>query len=263
MDRVSFNTITNYKLNMDSVLKLYNKFGISQATLWREKIDPIGVRKTKRLLETYGIKVTGICGWYNRPKSSITLDEKRRTIEIAAELNAPAITVLVPGMQGFAGSLDDCRKVGFEQVALLLDTGKEYQVKLALEPIHPKLLNSVSCLNTLGQAIDWCEKLGHGVGIELDVSNIWWDPELYTQVRIAAKKSLICGVQLSDVSNDGSLERLIMGEGFLNLKDFVYFLNKIGYTGKFEVELIGKSLWVRDSNQYMRQILKSCEDLLR
>ncbi|MDG2354829.1 MAG: sugar phosphate isomerase/epimerase [Paracoccaceae bacterium] len=262
MDRISFNTITNYYLDMESVLKLYHNFGISNATLWREKIDPIGVNHTKRLLENYGISVTGICGWYDRPKSSITLQEKKRSIEIAAELNSPTVTILAPCLDGFEGSLEDCRKVSFEQTALLLDTARECQVKLVIEPVHPKLLNSVSCLNTLDQAIEWCEKLGPGVGIELDVNNLWWDPWLYKQMRVAANKNLICGVQLSDVSNDGSQERVIMGKGVFNIEDFVCFLNELGYSGMFEVELIGKSLWMRDSHQYMKEIIKSCAHLL-
>ncbi len=262
MHRVSFNTITNYYLDMESVLKLYHNFGILNVTLWREKIDPIGVANTKRLLDNYGISVTGMCGWYNRPKSSITLQEKRRSIEIAAELNAPTVTILAPGLNGFEGSLEDCRRVSLEQIASLLDTARECQVKLVIEPVHPKLLNSVSCLNTLEQAVEWCEKLGPGVGIELDVNNLWWDPELYKYMKVAANKKLICGVQLSDVSNDGSQERAIMGKGIFNLKAFVRSLNELGYTGMFEIELIGKSLWMRDSNQYMKEILKGCANLL-
>ena len=124
-------------------------------------------------------------------------------------------------MDGFNGSLEDCRKFNLEQYSVLLDTAKEYKVKLVIEPVHPKLINSVSCLNTLEQAIKWCEKLGPGVGIELDVNNIWWDPELYKNMEIAANKKLISGVQLSDVSKDGSPERVIMGKGIFDLKSFV------------------------------------------
>jgi len=262
MRRISLNTITNYYLDTESVLKLYHNFGITNVTLWRENIDPIGVNNVKRLLNTYGINVTGICGWYNRPKSSITFEEKRRSIEIAAELNSPSVTILAPGLDGFNGSLEDCRKFSLEQYFLLLDTAKEYKVKLVIEPVNPKLLYSVSCLNTLGQAIDWCEKLGPGVGIELDVNNIWWDPELYKNMEIAYNKNLICGVQLSDIPNDGSPERVIMGKGIFDLKSFVFALNKFGYIGIFEIELISKTLWSRDSHKYMKEILISCSELL-
>ena len=172
MRKLCFNTITNYYLDMESVLRLYHDFGIYHVTLWREKIDPIGISDTKRLLENYGISVNGICGWFNRPKSSITIQEKRRSIEIAAELSAPTATILVPGMDGFEGSLEDCRKASLEELESLLDTAREHHVKLVIEPVHPKSLNSVSCLNTLSQAIEWCEKLGSGVGIELDVKNV-------------------------------------------------------------------------------------------
>ena len=262
MREICFNTITNYHLDMESVLKLYHNFGVSHVTLWREKIDPIGISNTKRLLGNYGITVNGICGWFNRPKSSITIQEKRESIEIAAELSAPTVTILVPGMDGFKGSLEDCRNASLEELESLLDTARKNQVKLVIEPVHPKSLNSVSCLNTLSQAIEWCENLGFGVGIELDVNNIWWDPHLYKNIRLAANKNLISGVQLSDVSKDGSQERAIMGKGVCDLKTFVSALNELKYDGIFEVELIGESLWKRDSNQYMKEILQSCASLL-
>ncbi len=261
-DRLSFNTITNYPLDLRDVLELYRRHDITHVALWREKIDPVGVTETRRMLDDLGLRATSICGWYDRDKSSVTIDDKRHSIDIAAELGAAAITLVGPGLQGSNGSLEDRRKFALEQAATLLEHGRRHGVELALEPIHPKLVGPVSCLNTVAQAIGWCEALGSGVGVELDVNNVWWDPDLERQIRRAAENDLICGVQLCDVPASGAGERAVMGDGIVDLKRFVGLLESVGYGGRYEIELIGQSLWDREPEAYMRQIMTSCADLL-
>lgn len=262
MQRVTFNTITNYGLDLLEVARLYARYGISHATVWREKIDAVGVARAREILADHGITPTGLCGWYDRDKSSVTTADKLRSVEIAAELGSPTVTLIVPGLDGFDGSIEDCRGHGLEQTAIILECAREHRVKIALEPINPKLIHKVSCLNSISQAINWCEMLGPGIGIEIDVNNVWWDPDLYSQIDRAYRGNLICGVQLCDVPPGNQAERAVMGEGIVDLDRFVGHLEKIGYAGVYEIELIGHSLWQRETDMYMRSIMAACSDLL-
>lgn len=262
MRRLSFNTITNYRQDLHEVARLYARFEISHATLWREKVDAVGVANARRILSDHGIAPTGLCGWFDRDKSTVTTSDKLRSVEVAAELGSPSVTLIVPGLDGFDGTVEDCRKHGLEQASTLLDFAREHEVKVALEPINPKLIHKVSCLNSISQAIDWCEILGAGIGVELDVNNVWWDPELYAQIDRAFDKDLVCGVQLCDVPSGGAANRVVMGEGIVDLRKFVGHLESRGYTGLYEIELIGQSLWQRETDVYMRAILDACNDLL-
>ena len=144
----------------------------------------------------------------------------------------------------------------------MLEFAREHGVRVALEPINPKLIHKVSCLNSIAQAIEWCEMLGPGIGVELDVNNVWWDPELYIQIDRAFDKDLICGVQLCDVPSGGAANRAVMGEGIVDLPKFVGHLENRGYAGLYEIELIGQSLWQRETDGYMRAILDACKGLL-
>jgi len=263
IDRLCFNQISNYRLELPEALALYSRYGIQWASLWHEKIETVGVAATKKLLRDHGIKPVSICGWYRRNRLDVTFEDRCRTIEVAAELEARWITLLVPGMQAFDASLEESRKRAFDYAAKLLEVGRRHGVTLSLEPIHPKLAHPLSVVNTISQAIDWCEELGPGIGIEFDVNNVWWDPDLQRQVRRAAEKKLICGVQLCDVPvGDPVVERAALGEGIADLKAFVSLFEGVGHKGLYEIELISPSLWEREDETYMQDTLKACRELL-
>lgn len=262
LNRLCLNQITNYGLDLPEALALYGRYGIRWASLWHEKIEPVGVGETKRLLSTHGITPVSICGWFRRDRTTVTFEDRCRTIEIAAELGARQVTLLVPGMQAFDATIEESRKRAFDYAARLLEVGRRHGVTLSLEPIHPKLAYPLSVVNTVGQAIDWCEKLGPGIGIELDVNNVWWDPDLARQVKRAIDKKLVCGVQLCDVPvGDPVVERAALGEGIADLKAFVAMTEAAGHKGLYEVELISPSLWERETEGYMRSTLEACRGL--
>lgn len=261
--RLCFNQITNYRLELPEVLALYSRYDIRWVSLWHEKIEPVGVSATKKLLRDHGMRPVSICGWYRRNRTEVTFEDRCRTIEIAAELEARWITLLVPGMQAFGASLEESRSRAFDYAAKLLEVGRRHGVTLSLEPIHPKLAYPLSVVNTVKQAIDWCEKLGPGIGIEIDVNNVWWDPDLTSQIGRAMAKNLICGVQLCDVPvGDPVVERAALGEGIADLRAFVAMIEGAGHKGLYEIELISPSLWEREDDSYMRSTLEACRDLL-
>lgn len=262
MTDLVFNSVTNWNFDLVDLIAHYQRHGIRRIALWREKIDPVGVAEARRMLDDAGIAVTNICGWLDRGKSSVTLEDKLRSIEVAAELGGTSMTLLVPGLDGFDGSLEECRKVAFEQAVKVLEHGRIHGIRIALEPVHPSRVQSLTSVSTIKQAIEWCEALGEGIGVEIDVHNTWWDPDLAEQIGIAAMKNLIAGVQLCDVMRGNSDLRAVPGEGVVDLAYFVGVLKDAGYRGSYEVELIGQHLWDREPDAYTAKIIETCERLL-
>jgi len=262
MDRLCFNQISHYHLDLAASLELYHRHNVKWVSLWHEKIEETGVDRVKKLLETYGMRPNSICGWFKRPRAGITIEERLHTFEIAAEIGAQAVTVIVPGMQAFNTSLGESRKRGFDYVARMLEAGRCHHVRLSLEPIHPKLIGALSCLNSLAQALDWCEQLGEGIGVEFDVNNVWWDPDLEQQIIRAQAKNLISGVQLCDVPPDVPVsERAGLGEGIVDLCHFVRCFEDAGYKGLYEMELINPALWQRDVDDDTAQTITAYRQL--
>jgi len=263
MDRLCFNQISHYHLDLAAALELYHRYDIQWVSLWHEKIEEAGVAQVKKLLGRYGMRVNSVCGWFKRPRAEITIEERLHTFEVAAEIGAQAVTVIVPGMQAFNTTIEESRKRGFDYVARMLEAGRRHHVHLSLEPIHPKLASALSCLNSLAQALDWCEQLGAGIGVEFDVNNVWWDPDLKQQIIRARAKNLISGVQLCDVPSDVPVsERAALGEGIVDLRHFISCFEEAGYKGLYEMELISPALWQRDLDDYTAQTITTYKQLI-
>lgn len=263
MTELVFNSVTNRSFDLDGLIAHYTRHGIRRMALWREKIDPVGVPQTRRRLADAGIAVTNICGWLDRPKSEVTTAERMRSVEVAAELGAGSMTLLVPGLDGGARTLEDSRKAGFEEAARILEHGRAHGVTIALEPVHPLRVQNLSCVNTIAQAISWCEALGEGIGIEIDVHNVWWDPDLARQIGEAARRNLIAGVQICDVASSNTALREVPGAGVVDLPHFVGLVRDAGYRGGWEIELIGPHLWEREQDSYTAGVIETCERLFR
>ena len=261
MDRISLNSVSTFPLTLSEALPHCARHGFRHVALWRDAIDPVGLAETRRLLKENDLTVSSICGWLLRDKASVTIEDKKRSIDIAAELGAKSVATLVPPYTSAHRTLEEARARGFDHVAELHAHGLKRGVTLALEPIHPGLTLRLSCLNSLDQAAQWCRLLGPGIGLELDLCNIWHEPDLAPRIERLHAEGLVAGVQLCDVRGDGAPERAVMGEGVADVAGFVTALKGTGYEGLYEVELIGQSLWDRPVDSYLTDIVRSCRSL--
>ncbi len=106
---------------------------------------------------------------------------------MAAALGAPVLTIVVggvhPGTKGIAESL----KIVADRVAEAAPCAQASGVKLALEPLNPVYAGNRSCLTTLRDAVDLCDRIAApNVGIAVDVYHVWWDTELERQLKVPA-----------------------------------------------------------------------------
>ena len=51
-----------------------------------------------------------------------------------------------------------------------------------------------ACVNTLAQALDFCEALGDDVGVAIDTYHVWWDPDLAALISRAGAADRILGL---------------------------------------------------------------------
>jgi sugar phosphate isomerase/epimerase len=66
-----------------------------------------------------------------------------------------------------------------------LPYARSHNIPLAIEPLHPMDAADRACVNTLAQALDFCEALGDGVGVAIDTYHVWWDSDLAAQISRA------------------------------------------------------------------------------
>lgn len=246
--RLSLNQITTEQWNLREAVVGCERAEVPWISLWRHKIEEIGLSESKRLVNDAGLKVSSLCrgGMFpatTKEQRQKNVDDNKRAVEEAAELGTDVL-VLVCGPAPDR-NIDLSRQWVEEGIEQLVPFAESYGVKLGIEPLHPMYAADRSVVVTLGQANKMAEKYTKDqVGVVVDVFHVWWDPELYEQ--IARAKGRILGFHVSDWNvpiTDTFKARRMMGDGIIEINRIRTAVEEAGYHGPIEVEIMNQALW--------------------
>jgi sugar phosphate isomerase/epimerase len=227
------------------------KHGITRIAPWRDQVAKAGLDEAVRIVQSNGLKLTGLCrgGFFpaaNDGDWQKNLDDNRRAIDEAAALGADCLVLVVGGLAGGSRDIGAARQMVSDGIAAVLPHAKASGVPLAIEPLHPMYAADRSCVNTLRQALDMCEQLGTDVGVAIDVYHVWWDPELAEQIARAGRMKRIFAHHICDwlvPTKDMLTDRGMMGDGVIDLKSIRRMIEKAGFFGAQEVEIFSADNW--------------------
>jgi sugar phosphate isomerase/epimerase len=178
-------------------------------------------------------------------------------------LGAKTLTIVPGGVEpGTKGVAESLKRVG-ETVAVMAPLAAQRGVRLALEPLNPVYGADRSCLVTVRDAVDLCDRIGHpAVGIAVDVYHVWWDTSLLDELRRAGKERIF-GYHLCDWladTRDVLLDRGMMGDGVADLKAIRSAVESAGYDGLCEIEIFSAGDWWK---RPPRDVLRACVERFR
>ena len=258
IQRCSLNAITLRSLNLNELITGATTRRIQHVAPWIETIDPIGAREAKKFLDDHGITVSSLCRSGFFPASTHTerikaLDQVKRDIESAAVLEAGCLAIVAGGIpakpknpkelagSGIQGARDMVR-TGLESV---VDYAGECGVALGLEPLHPMMAADRCVICSLTEANDLIETIDHpSLGLLVDAYHVWHDAQLEQQVQRASGR--ILGLHLSDwvlPITDHLGSRGMIGDGIIDLRGLIATVDKAGYHGPIEVEILSNYWW--------------------
>lgn len=218
---------------------------------WRREIGSNAAAIGQRA-KAAGLKVAGLCrspflvGPLAPEGKEVLLDDFRSSIDMAAALAAPVLTIVVGGVEpGTKGMRESLRLVA-ERLADACDYAAKAGVRLALEPLNPVYGGDRSCLVTMRDAVDLCDRIGaENLGIAVDVYHVWWDTDLSVQLKRAGADR-IYGFHLCDwlaQTRDVLLDRGMMGDGVADIRGIRAAVEDAGYDGLCEVEIFSRDNW--------------------
>jgi sugar phosphate isomerase/epimerase len=237
--RVSVSAISTYHWSLPEDLEFWADAGITNAGVSVAKLEQAGWDDAVERVAESGLRVANLIGigpfvladreqW---PAQRARLD---RVVAAAARLRAECL-VLTTGPAGpltwedAAGRLD-------EALAPARSAAHAAGVPFALEHTN-SLRVDVGFVHTLRDAIDLARRLD--VGVCMEVNACWAERALATTV--ADGVDVIRLVQISDFAI-GTLDtpnRLVPGDGDIPLERIVGQVLDAGYSGCFDLELIG------------------------
>ena len=263
---LALNAITTKSWTLAQAIDGCLRHGIPGISVWRDRLQEMGVSAAAKSLAAAGLSVTGLCrgGMFpaNDPAGrKAAIEDNLRAIDEAKEINAACLILVVGGLPVGSKDIVGAREQVRDGIAGILPHARAAGVSLAIEPLHPMQAADRACVNTLGQALDLCDDLdpGHsgGLGVAVDVYHVWWDPELATQIARAGKKRLlahhICDWLVP--TTDTAFDRGMMGDGVIDLPRIRAMVEAAGYTGFSEVEIFSeRNWWQRDPDEVLEVI---------
>lgn len=227
------------------------RHGIGGISPWRDKIAEAGLDAAARMIRRAGLSVTGVCRGGMFPAADAegrrrALEDNRRAVDEAATLESACLVFVVGGLPPGSKDLKDARAQVEDGLAATLEYARFAGVRLAIEPLHPMYAADRACVNTLGQALDICDRLGPGIGVAVDVYHVWWDPDLDRQIARAGRDGRLYAYHLCDwmvPTTDLLLDRGMMGDGVIDLPAIRHGMEAAGYQGFCEVEIFSASHW--------------------
>jgi len=245
--RFSINQITVPSWSIGQLAEACVARGVGKVGLWRHKVDETGLDETVRILADSNIKVTSLCRGGMFPAVSqhdrrTRIDDNRKAIEEAATLGAGVLTLVCGPPETLP--LPKARDQVAAGIEAIVDTARDSGVKLAIEPLHPMMVEDRSVILTLKEANDLASKFDDTVGITVDAYHVFWDADLSLELKRATGR--ILSYQISDwviPIQDGLKSRGMIGEGSIDLLGLSALVDKAEYTGPIEVEILSSRWW--------------------
>ncbi|MFE5921141.1 sugar phosphate isomerase/epimerase family protein [Streptomyces sp. NPDC056468] len=261
--RFSINQMTVKQLSMPELVGTCRELGVVNVGLWREPVQAYGLEATAKLVRDAGLTVTTLCrgGFFTAidpAERAAALDDNRRAVDEAATLGTDVLVLVSGGLPAGSKDLHGARERIADALAALGPYAEDHGVKLAIEPLHPMYASDRCVVSTLAQALDLAERFpAHQVGVTVDTYHIWWDDNAPAQIARAGAGGRIHTFQLADWTTplpQGVLNgRGQIGDGAIDMREWLGYVEAAGYTGAIEVELFNDALWARDGREVLAE----------
>ena len=258
--RLAINTASvREKWNLREAVAGCDRHRIAGIAAWRDQLAQLGVKQAAKIIRDHGLSVASLCGGGMFPAADrkgrrAAIDDTLRAVDESAILEAACLVIVSGGLATGSKDLAGAREMVRDGMGEALEHARSAGVALAIEPQHPMLCADRGCVDTLAQALDLCDELGTGIGVAVDVYQVWWDPQLERQIERAGDKRLLA-YQISDwlvPTLDPVNNRGMMGDGVIDLPLVRSWMEQAGYRGFHEAEIpSARHWWKRDPNEVL------------
>lgn len=258
---LSINELTTYRWTLDEDVFYAQRAGFDAIGLWRRKVSDFGESRAIELIQDSNLAVSSLSyagGFTGR--DGRTLDDSIRdglaAVGAAARLNAGCLVVVAGGANGH---IRPHRNRLFRQALDEMVMAAEVAgVTLALKPMHKACAGDWTFQNSLTEALDFVDRY-NSPQLKL-VYDLYHFPQLVDDLTLVADLvPRLALVQLGDarVPHSAEQERCRLGQGCLRVWETIAALQFAGYTGAFDVELMGAEIEVADYEELLAETYQS------
>ncbi|MCI0334077.1 MAG: sugar phosphate isomerase/epimerase [Planctomycetes bacterium] len=250
MTLLSMNEITTFRWSFEQDVENYQQAGYRAIGVWRQKLTDWDENQAVELLAGSGLAVSnllwagGFTGSDGRTPAD-SIGDAADALRLAAAIGAGCLVVYPGGRNNHTfrhagrllrGALDE-----------LLPLAEAVEVPLAIEPMHVACAADWTFLTDLDSIVTLLNEY-RSPCLKLAYDTYHFPFESRQRPMLAELAQHIGIVHLSDRSAPPTLdqERCLLGQGRLPLRETVATLQNAGYTGAFDVKLLGPEVESHD-----------------
>jgi len=252
--RLSVSQMCTYSWPFADGFALWDELGIQQVGLILEKTDEpalAALRKRSMTATTVVTRNFDLAAPETWDATRALLDQ---ATDLAAQLGgSPYFT---PGPSD-GRSISELTQALAQAVAPCAAYAESRGVRLAIEPTARA---DRSFVHTLREGVEVAEQAG--IGVIADLGACWTEPEFEDTVRRAGSR--IAVVQLGDaiIGKSNHSDRVVPGDGDLDIGAFIEAVLDAGYAGAFELELVGPAIEAEGPAPAVRRAVEHVSTLL-
>ena len=259
--RLCVHTLTTRAWDVGEAAPRYAAAGLGGITVWRQSFNGHSPAAAGRLIREHGLEVVSLVrgGFFAAADPAgrqQAIDENKRVVDEAAALGAPLVVLVAGAVAG--QPLDDSRAQIAAGLDAVLPHAEAADVRLGIEPLHPMYADSRSAINTLAQANALAESFDSDhLGVVVDVYHLWWDPDLEAEIARCGRNGHLFAFHVCDWKTPTEhllLDRGLMGEGCIPLRQIRGWVEAAGFDGFVEVEIFSERYWKEDPHAFLDQI---------
>jgi sugar phosphate isomerase/epimerase len=250
MTLLSMNEITTYRWSLEQDVENFQQAGYRSIGIWRHKLNDLNEDDAIDLLARSGLEVSnlswagGFTGSDGRTLAE-SVDDAAEALRLAAGLMAGCLVIYSGGRNNH--TYRHANRLLHLALENLLPLAEAVEVPLALEPLHAACAADWSFLTDLASVVALVDEY------RSPYLKIAYDT--YQFPLGARQRHLLAGlapylgiVHLGDwrVPPDAEQERCPLGHGRVPLGHIITTLQESGYTGTFDVKLIGSEIERQD-----------------
>jgi sugar phosphate isomerase/epimerase len=265
MTLLSMNELTTFRWSLEEDVEHYQHAGYQSIGVWRQKLADGDEDRGIDLLTASGLSVSnmqwagGFTGSDGRTLSE-SIDDAAHAIRVAAGLRAGCLVVYSGGRNNHtyrhAGRL---LRTALDE---LLPLAEALEIPLALEPMHPRCAADWTFLTDLNSVVILVEEF-QSPYLKIAYDTYHFPLGAAQRSALARLAPYIGIVHLADRRVPPSIdqERCPLGQGRVPLAEIVTTLLEAGYTGAFDVKLLGPDIGLNEYWMLLEQSQLAFADL--
>ena len=246
LHRLSVSELSTYRWNFEEDVLHYHQAGFKAIGIWQPKLNDYGEEKGCELLSEHNLEISslqwigGFTGADGRSFRECILDGLD-TIQLAADIGARTVVVIAGGRGGH--TVNHAHRIVRQALKVLAEAAQAVGVHLALEPMHIGCSNQWSILNTIPHCLEMISAVGNpNLGIVFDSYHLAQDLNVLPWLETIMP--FVRLVQLGDAKHAplGEQNRCLLGHGCVPLSTIVSLFEAGGYSGYYEIEIVGREV---------------------